>query len=138
MVQPNLIHPVPIKIQQLDVAETYYDDDYREPVQQAAHKNYAIVPGQIKWGSDDRLSATRGGAEEGADGYVLFRYVDLAKAGITLKLNDRMIQLGKLDTDVYIIRLQPMGHYSDMGGATLVKAYFADRQPARQRLGDMS
>jgi hypothetical protein len=132
---PNLIHPVPITIQQLNKSATFMDDDFREPVQRAAHTAEVIVPGQIKWGGKDSLVFTRGGVQESSNGYVLFRYVDLVAAGITLKDNDRMVKLGNIECDVYIIRLEPCGHYPDVGGASMVKAHFADRQPSRQGLG---
>jgi len=131
---PNLIHPVPITIQQIDITETLFDEDYREPIQQSKRKTNIIVDGQIKWGMDDDLKMSRGGAQEKSDGYVLFRYVDLESASIVLRQNDRFIKLGTLEVDVYIIKLKPMGHYQDAGGPTIVKAYFLDRQPSRQGL----
>ena len=132
MPQPNLLHPVPIIIQQLNKASTIQDDDFREPVQQALHNANKTAPGQVKWISEKDLEVSEAGTMEGADGYVLFRYVDLAARGITLQQNDRIIKMGTLDTDVYIVKLRPEGHYPDIGGPTLVKAFFKDRQPTKQ------
>lgn len=139
---PNLLHPVPVSIQQIDKTDqdvsggdgTWFDHDFREPVQQVADAVAGVVqvPGQVKWGMDEKLMATLSGALAEADGYVLFRYVDLEANSITLKQNDRFTKLGKIDVDVYIIGLRPEGHYTDVGGATLVKAFFKDRQPSRQ------
>ena len=134
MTLPNLLHPVPIVIEQLDQTNTVYDEDYREPVMQASHATSKTLPGQVKWGLDDELAMSVGGPSEKADGYVLFRYVDLNAQSVTLKQNDRFTKIGNVETDVYIVSLKPIGHYPDAGGATMVKAFFSDRQPSRQGL----
>lgn len=127
---PNLIHPINITIEQWSEGETIYDDDFREPVQQAARVETKVVKGQPNWDLQE-ASSTKGGVEQDASGYVLFRYIDLNAQGITLKRQDRFIKMGHLDTDVYIIALKPIGHYPDQNGASLVKAYFTDRAPSR-------
>ncbi len=131
---PNLIHPVPIIIQSLDASNTFQDDDYAEPVQQAVHEAAVTVVGQVDWETEKAAQVGRGGIREDSIGYVLFRYVDLAIVGLTLKINDRILKVGLIETDLYINRLLPLGHYPDMGGATMVKAFFIDRQPKHQRL----
>jgi len=132
---PNLIHPVPITIQTLDQANTIYDDDMREVVQQSVRAANVVVPGQVKWGLDQSFQSRREGPKEDSDGYVLFRLVDLNAAGVEVKRETRLIRLGTIDTDVYVTALQYQGHYPDQGGPTLVKAFFKDRQPARQTKG---
>lgn len=140
---PNLLHPVPVIIEQINKARqednsgdgTWFDDDFREPVQQAARSSVVTVQGQPRWGNSQKLGASRMGPESEATGYVVFRYVDLADAGITLQQNDRFTKIGTLDTDVYIISMRPEGHYADVGGPTLVKAFFKDRQPATVQPG---
>lgn len=134
---PNLLHPVPIVLQQLDTSNTVYDDDYREPVQQASRVSNTTLSGQVKWIHDDAMAHSRGGVRGDESGYVLFRYTDLAAASVTLRQNDRFITIGGVETDVYITRVRPMGHYPDQGGPTMVRAYFRDRQPSRQRLGEV-
>ncbi len=132
---PNLLHPVPIEIEQLDKGNTYYDDDAREPIQFAARKTKITVSGQVNWGAAMAADHERTGAVENASGYVLFRYVDLEAAGVVLQREDRFTSIGGVVTDVYVDRLVPRGHYPDIGGPTMVKAYFVDRQPARQQRG---
>ncbi len=132
---PNLIHPVPIDIQQIVKSETIYDDDLREPVQQAARPVTVKTVGQVKWNSQFELESQLGGAVEGSRGYVLFRRIDLEIQGIVLANNDRISKMGVRDTDVYITRLEPVGHYPDQSGHTLIKAHFNDRAPARQTRG---
>lgn len=129
---PRLIHPVPISIQQFNLSATIQDEDYREPVQQAARGTTVEAVGQVAWSGDKELEFTRGGVQEKANGYVLFRYRDLNAKSITLKDNDRFISIGGIETDVYIAKLLPIGHYTDQGGPTMVKAFFIDRQPSRQ------
>lgn len=133
---PNLIHPTPITIQQLTRGAAPEDPDYREPVQTAAYAAAVVVPGQVKWKASKALRLDRGGTIDGSDGYVLFRTVDLQAVGITeLHINDKITQFGTganaVQRQVYIVMLEPNGHYPDAGGATMVKAYIKDRQPAR-------
>lgn len=124
---PNLIHPVDVTIEQINRAATIYDDDAREPVQAAARKSQVVVPGQPRWGSSRRLEATAGGPVDNATGYVLFRPIDLEAAGVDLQINDRLRFQGR---ELYIVRLQPAGHYG--GVSKLTRAYFADREPAKK------
>lgn len=140
MVLPNLIHPIPVEIETLSRAETFVDDDYREPIQDAARGARTVVRGQIKWGADDQVAPSAVGAESSSDGYVLFRTVDLRAAGIPIvKQGDRFVRIGAganaIPVDVYVVKVVPMGHYPDQGGATLVKAYFKDRMPAKYNRG---
>lgn len=137
---PNLIHPVPIQLRQMQRASTRVDPDYREPVQQAKLGPIVSAPGQVKWTIDERLRATLTGAEQEAEGYILFRRVDLRARGVTeLAQNDRIIAVGAganaRAVDLYIVGLRFEGHYPDQGGAALVKAFFKDRQPSKQTPG---
>lgn len=138
MTVPNLIHPVPVKIQQIRKDTTVQDNDFREPVQRSKKDATETLQAQIAWKGEKILVMSEGGAQEQADGYVLFRSIDLQAKSITLQQNDRIIEIGtganKKEVDLYIIKLQPIGHYPDRGGSTLVKAFFEDRQPSRQRL----
>jgi hypothetical protein len=126
-----------VTIQQRDNANTVVDSKFREPIQQAARKSNVTLNGQAKWFSDEELRMRKGGAEQESDGYVLFRFVDLAAAGATITQGDRIIKIGLIDTDVYVTKLQQEGHYPDQGGATLVKAFFQDRTPAKQNRGNL-
>lgn len=73
------------------------------------------------------------GVESAARGYIVFRQVDLTAAGFTLQLNDRIAAQGHLVDEVYIVKIEPFAHYADQNGATLFKAWFADRKPAKER-----
>ena len=132
---PNLIHPVDIVIEQIDKTETMYDEYAREPIQIVDREAQLTLPGQVKWESQFGLEHEKSGARETSRGYVLFRKTDLDAQTITLQLNDRIVKMGHVETDVYINRLEWMGHYQDQDGPSLQKAYFVDRRPSLQSRG---
>jgi hypothetical protein len=133
---PNLLHPVPVTVQPIDRENTIVDTGYGEEYEVVARTATVVLPGQVKWGGFDRFRATDAGPEEGEDGYVLFRAIDLrAKSLATIKRGDRFIALGgspnSVATDVYVTRVRFEGHYPDQKGPTLLKAFFTDRQPVK-------
>jgi hypothetical protein len=130
MPQPNLIHPVPIEIEQLDTANTIFDDDYREPVMQSKRKVKKKILGQVKWWSSGNLDFSEGGVQKEYTGYVLFRKIDLDAQSITITSNDRVISINGAPYELYIINPVPAAFYPNLG-PTLLKCYFSDRQPAR-------
>ena len=125
---PNLIHPVSVQLEQIDFSNTFYDEEAREPIRQPARSAVIVLQGQVKYGSSKELTYNAGGPREEERGYVLFRQLDLNAESIVLHPNDRIKKIGNVDHDAYITRLEPTGHYPEYGN-TLVKAYFADRQP---------
>lgn len=135
MALPNLLHPVNVVVEQISKATTEYDPDTREPIQQAARSTRVTLQGQARWRSQMREEDLKGGAVEGADGYVLFRHVDLEAASVTLQREDRVASIGHVQTDVYFVRFEWLGHYGDQDGPTLLKAFFEDRGPERQTRG---
>jgi len=136
---PNLIHPLPTEIQSLDRSATIQDDGYGEPVQTVVYGSSFSVPAQWKWMSARELNMQNIGAVEYSTGYVLLRLVDLRALGKAIKIGDRICAYGsgagRIELDVYVTRITYEGHYPDQQGPSLVKAYFADRQPARQNPG---
>jgi len=142
MVLPNLIHPIPVEVEPLQRSQSIVDDDFREPIQSAVRSPRTTVLAQIKWGADEKLRVEAGGAAEGAEGYVLFRRLDLRAAGLDeVHTNDRIVSIGvganKTNVDLYVVHVQQMGHYPDQGGASLVRAWFKDRQPSKQNRGGL-
>jgi hypothetical protein len=135
MTYPNLLHPVPVEIDQVDRGTTIYDHDAREPIQQAARKSRVVVQGQVKWEEQYAEGHTRSGTVEGALGYVLFRQVDLDAQSVVLQRGDRFGKIGTRATDVYVTSLRPVGHYPAYAGHTMLKAFFSDRQPSKQTRG---
>lgn len=136
---PNLLHKTRITIRQQNRGGTVYDDDAREAIQKVKKEADVAVQGQVSFlgegRGDQNLSFhTRGRQEEGL-GYIMFRFVDLRQLGIELSVNDQIVQMGHRAVDFWILRLTPMGHYADQDGATLLKANFEDRKPARDNPG---
>jgi hypothetical protein len=95
---------------------------------------------------DERRIFGRGNDRRQSHGYVLFRLVDVRAAAnragfgqYRLKQNDRFLKFGvgpnAVETDLYIVDLRYSGHYPDQGGASLVKAFFEDRNPSKQNRG---
>lgn len=136
---PRLLHPIAVEIEPLNRAESIVDPDFQEPVQQASRGPRVTAPAQVQWGLDEELRATLQGAEQGSDGYLLFRTIDLRALSVTLHQGDRFVSIGvganKIDADLYVTALRYNGHYQDQGGATLVKAFFKDRFPSKQTRG---
>jgi hypothetical protein len=129
---PRLIHPVQITIEQVDKPATLYDKDAREPVQQVARKTPVTLPGQVSYGSSSDFSPSATGPQSGEDGYVAFLARELERRDVTLVVGDRIRHIGKNEHDAYVTRVQPRGHYPEYGH-TYIRAYFADRQPAKRR-----
>lgn len=128
---PNLIHPIDVKIEQINKGSTFYDDDAREEVQIVGRVPTVTVKAQVKWDFEISLKATKGGAQEDASGYVLFRLLDLDALGIEIKRGDRFVEFGNRPANVYVVRVQPTATYDDVNGPTLLKAFFSDREPSQ-------
>lgn len=129
MVLPRLLHPVNITLQTMDISNTIYDENHREPIPQTVRNGDEIVLGQASiYGRE--MEVDIGGKIIKATGYVLFRYIDLASKSITLKTDDRITKIGNLTCVYYIVGLTPIGHYPEFG-ATMVKAFFNDRHPSK-------
>lgn len=138
---PRLLHPVPVQIEPLKRKQSLVDEDYREPVQDAARPKLYVIPGQVKWGLDQKLRPMQAGPELESDGYIIFRRLDLKRVGIEdIQQNDRFVKIGQgvyaINVDLYVISVRLEGHYPSRGGATLVKAFFRDRMPSRQNKGE--
>lgn len=133
MVLPTLIHGVDITIEQIDRSATLYDEDAREPIQHAGRKTQVVVKGQPHWRSEERLRVDAAGPTGDAQGWVTFRYADLDAQGIALEINDRIVKMGRTVTEVYVVRLEPKAQYPDQDGPSLLRVWFSDRRPAKER-----
>lgn len=134
MPEPNLIHPVEIKLERRDLVNTIYDEDTREPVRQLARKTESTINAQILWEFAAGPEANPGGVDLGERGYFLVKTSDMRASNLTIKQGDRVIfpdPITPSDTiEVYVTRTRPMGHYPGLG-ATLLRVYFQDRSPAQ-------
>lgn len=135
MPEPRLIHPVPVTIEQIDRATTVYDEDAREPLQQAARKTRVTLNGQTS--GSLRIAGrgtTRMGRTKDEDGYVLFLTRDLRAKGIDpftgLDDDDRIVSIGGVATTLYVKRIEPVASYPGLG-YTMVKVFVDDRDPVK-------
>lgn len=142
MPQPNLLHPIAVWLRQIDRARTaVMDNVLKEPVGQVRREKKPVrLVAQMAIRDTDRPDAQPGNVVEESQGYLLFRTLDLRKARVTIDRGDRIVKIGdepnQREADLYITRVQWRGHYQDQGGPTLLRAFFEDRHPSRQR-GDL-
>lgn len=135
MPTPRLLHPVPVELRKKDVARTIMDDNYSEAVGQVRRKQKPIqLVAQHMIKKEKMAAATEGGVQEESEGYLLFRTSDLRDKETDVVRGDRIVSMGaaknKRETNFYIIKLQFIGHYPEHAGATMVKAFYMDRQPS--------
>jgi len=137
---PRLIHPVPVFIRQINRALTPQDDSARAPKGQALRGPKVKLRAQVNIGDTDEPKVSNANIRETSEGYLMFLTRDLHAARITIDRGDQIVQIGEgnaaREVDYYITKLQHRGHYPNAKGPTLLKAFFADRHPSRQR-GDL-
>lgn len=130
----RLISPVPVVVEQLDTANTIYDDVAREPVKTVARASQTTLEAQVSWGRSSRYSYRQGGQDgfaEKADGYLVFRVSDLDDAGVSLARGDKVVTIGGRPAGVYLTDRLYAGHH---GGAPRLEVWdFADESPKRTR-----
>jgi hypothetical protein len=139
MPRVRLLHPVAVYLRKSDKEQTaVMDDRLHEPVGQVRRDRKPIkLVAQINDGRTKDPAASSGGVVESSDGYLLFRTKDLRAARVEVERGDRIVQIGDPpndhEVDYYITKLKYMGHYPDKSGASLVRAYYEDREPSRHR-----
>lgn len=128
---PRLIHPIPVIVEQRDLASPgVMNHDAREPVKQASRAVAVELRAQVQWGEKDDPNPEEGGPRETSRGYLIFLRRDLAAAGVTLKRGDRVTSVGGLDVDLYLNGSEPCMHYHTGPQGELWQ--FRDRQPTRR------
>lgn len=140
MPAPRLIHPVPIWVKKIDRDFTPISDpNLHEFIGQVRRERKVKLYAQIGQPSVTP-KASSGGILETEAGYILVLTAALRNADVALERGDQIVQIGEgpaaRQTDLYITRLEWLGHYNQASGHTMLKAYFADRQPSRQQ-GDL-
>lgn len=131
----DLIEPIAVEIEQIDKDATQYStgpSGRREPVNQVKRKAKITMEAQVVFGDrDQRGIATNLGTDEQVKGYILVRYSDLQAQGVTLQRGDRIVKLGQLPQELYLMHSQgdPAAHFTGIAGFTLVKFHFMDRKP---------
>lgn len=140
MPTPRLLHRTPVYLRKIDREFTaVMDDNLHEPVGEVRREPKPIrLECQHQPNSkDDPRVASSGGIALESDGYCLFLTSELRAAKVTIEDGDRIVQIGDEPNDFtvnyYIVKVKPMGHYRQHGGATMLRAYYEDREPSRHR-----
>lgn len=136
MPRPRLLHPILCKIEQIDHDNTLLEDAYlKSSIGPVGRATAVSVYGQVEEAGAKKASMMEGGIALQYDGYVLFRWEDLEAQSINLQAGDRISEIGEgtrlRAVDLYIVSVQNGGHYQTYTGATLIKAFYQDRHPAR-------
>ena len=127
--EPDLVHPIPVEIEQIDKSSTDWDDDAREAIRTVARTAVKKLNAQISWSVKDDPNPEKMGISEETRGYLLFKKKDLSGESVTISRGDKISKIGHDIVELYVTGLIPVGHYPDQGGASLLQAYFGDRNP---------
>lgn len=135
---PNLIHPISITVESFDRSHAAWDKGSGQQVHSARAPRAASfsIPAQIKWDKYNQWAPQPAGTRMLASGSITVRYADLATAGKSIKVGDRITAIGtgsgaKSGLDLYITVEEPMAVWPDQGGPTLAKFRFEDRAPQK-------
>jgi len=127
--EPDLVHPIPVEIEQIDKGSTEWDGDAREAIRTVARTAVKKLNAQISWSVKDDPNPEKMGISEETRGYLLFKKKDLSGESVTINRGDKISKIGYDIVELYVTGLTPVGHYPDQGGASLLIAYFGDRNP---------
>lgn len=137
MPNPRLLHKITVHIRKSEPEFTaIMDDNLKEPIGQVQRSQKAFkLKAQHASGGFEKVKALSGSVTEEADGYFLFKISDLKSKRVTVERGDQVVKIGEgknsYDVDYYIISLKWLGHYPDIGGPTLLRADYSDRQLSR-------
>ena len=132
---PELIEPIKVTIKQLDKAKTVMSggvNGMREVVNAPVLSAPIMLDAQVAFGDSEQLGIMSSlGTEEQVKGYMVLRYADLDALTTKLQRGDRISKLGQLDVEYYLLHGQgdPAAHFSSIGGFTLTRMFFSDRNP---------
>jgi len=133
MVQPNLIHPVPVYVERVaDADDTLWDEDANEPIGERERQSAVRLRAQVRWRSIEDPDWQWAGVDEKTRGYLVFRYRDLERRGVTIERGDRITKVGKRTVNLFVTGFEDAAHYTDLGGAGFLLAFFEDRTPAER------
>ncbi len=131
---PDLIHPIPVKLKLKREDETLWDNESREPIGNIAGDPTDGLVAQVSWKSAEIIADEQGSVER-MDGYLLFLRKDLKEKEITINEGDRILSVGEGDAleemASWVWKTQLRGHYQSTrnSGYTMLKAWFKDKKP---------
>lgn len=132
---PELIEPITVQFQQINKTATTFSSGVsgrREIQNYVARDAVKTIQAQVAFpDTDQKPLYSQMGVDEQAKGYLVLRYVDMQSLGITLKRGDKITKLGNLDVSYFLLHGNgdPAAHFSSIGGFTLLRLFFSDREP---------
>ena len=129
----RLYFAIEVEIHPADRVHTAVQDpDLKEPVGEVKRPSTPIkLLAQKGLGQDVKLTASEGGGLLHADGYLVFRRLDLDELEYLPAYGDRIAVIAGDATDYYIHKLTRRGHKN--GRWNLMKCWYSDQAPTRQR-----
>lgn len=125
---PNLLSPLFATIEPVSRSTTRWDADAREPVRTLARATTVIIPAQVSTEkSGNEHTAT--GTVERADGWLTIRKRDADARSWTPSVGDKITALGHRTTELYVEKVQDIGHWGDQSGFSLLRLHFGTRRP---------
>ena len=128
--RPNLVHPIWVTVDKIDKTQTVYDTDAREPIRSAAHPVTVRIQAQHQPSGARALEVFPQGASDNVTGYILVQRADLTRLSWEPKRGDRITQIGIQVMSNYVVGTQPAAHYPDQSGYSLLRVFYADRNPS--------
>lgn len=131
----ELIEPIELIIQPLDKTTTPASTGLsgrREFMGNRQRKPDVTIDAQIAFGNVSMRTEFNSqlGPDEQAKGYCVLRYADMAAKNFQFKRGDKIIKLGQLDVEYYVMHsLGDSAAHFTASGFTLVRMFFADRNP---------
>ncbi len=133
---PELIESIPIEIEQIDKDATAFSggvDGRHETYGNVQRKVKFEIPAQVVFGNTEQITKFNSmlGPKEQARGYLVLRFIDLENLGKKLKRGDKITKIGNLDGEYFLLHTtgDPAAHFDSIGGFTLFRMFFGDRNP---------
>lgn len=132
---PDLIEPVLVEIEQINKTTTVASGGIsgrHEHMGNIQRDTKFTIQAQISFGNTEQQTKfSQLGPDEQAGGYLVLRIIDLENLGKTLKRGDKIVKMGNRDVELFLLHSDgdPAAHFSSIGGFTLVRMFFGDRNP---------
>lgn len=128
LINPKLLNPTTIVIEQKDDAQTVFDHR-RRAANVIARKPQVTLKAQIKW----LTTAAKGdpetgqiGIDEQQTGYAVVLAKDFRALASPIVRGDRVVKIEDVDVSLFVTRIEYASHYA--GQFRLVKIVFEDRE----------
>lgn len=107
------MHPVAVRLAQVDRDATAVDPDFGEPVGEVVRVDVDLVA-QVKLSKGPTLRQGAAGADPRADaaGHLVFEIDALTAAGATLRVGDRITRIGAETVDFRVLALEDRAPYA--------------------------